>query len=138
MNESTYKTPESELVDNQQVQEPMSWQQLYFSFEGRVGRQTYWLKYVLPFFGVYFVLAMLAGFLFGGESTVGMLIVLVAQLAAIWPALAVTAKRWHDRDKSGWWSLISFVPLIGALWMLVENGILEGDAEANRFGSPEA
>jgi uncharacterized membrane protein YhaH (DUF805 family) len=43
-------------------------------------------------------------------------------------------KRFHDRDKSGWWLLISLVPLIGPLWLLVELGFLQGSEGANRFG----
>jgi len=55
-------------------------------------------------------------------------------LVLLWPSLAVQAKRWHDRDKSAWWVLINFVPLIGTIWSLVENGFLSGTPEANRFG----
>jgi uncharacterized membrane protein YhaH (DUF805 family) len=51
-----------------------------------------------------------------------------------WPAIAVSAKRWHDRDKSAWWVLIAFIPLIGQLWALVDNGFLRGTRGPNRFG----
>ena len=55
-------------------------------------------------------------------------------IAAIYPMLAVYAKRWHDRDKSGWWTLIGLVPFIGAIWLLVECGILEGTRGPNSYG----
>lgn len=55
-------------------------------------------------------------------------------LAAIWAKLAVTVKRWHDRDKSGWWILIGLVPVIGWLWQLIECGFMEGTPGDNRFG----
>ena len=55
-------------------------------------------------------------------------------LASIYLALALYAKRWHDRDKSGWWSLIGLVPFIGAIWILVELGILEGTRGPNQYG----
>ena len=55
-------------------------------------------------------------------------------LITLWPALAIYTKRWHDRDKSGWWSLIMFVPIIGGLWMLIELGFLRGTDGSNRFG----
>jgi uncharacterized membrane protein YhaH (DUF805 family) len=55
-------------------------------------------------------------------------------LALLWPALAVSVKRWHDRGKSGWWVLVALVPLAGWLWVLIENGLLRGDAGPNRFG----
>ena len=51
---------------------------------------------------------------------------LTAREPARFLALALYAKRWHDRDKSGWWSLIGLVPIIGAIWLIVELGILEG------------
>ena len=31
------------------------------------------------------------------------------------PSILVDIKRWHDRDKSGWWMPILFVPIIGAI-----------------------
>ena len=52
----------------------------------------------------------------------------------LWPMLAVHAKRWHDRNKSGTWIFINSVPLIGALWSIVELGLLEGTVGENRFG----
>ena len=58
----------------------------------------------------------------------------IVGLITIYFALAVYAKRWHDRDKSGWWTLIVLVPFIGAIWLLVECGILEGTRGPNRFG----
>ncbi|MBV7329929.1 DUF805 domain-containing protein [Chloroflexi bacterium TSY] len=57
---------------------------------------------------------------------------------ALWPNLAVSAKRWHDRDKSGWWSLIVLIPIIGVIWMLIEVGFLEGTNGPNRFGPEPA
>ena len=49
-------------------------------------------------------------------------------------SLAVCAKRWHDRSKSAWWSLIGFVPAVGALWLIIELGFLDGTRGRNRFG----
>ena len=51
------------------------------------------------------------------------------------PTYALATKRWHDRDKSGWWSLIAFVPVIGGFWMLIELGFLGGSAGGNSYGS---
>ena len=49
-------------------------------------------------------------------------------------SIIVQVKRWHDRDKSGWWVLINFVPVVGPLWALVECGFLRGTLGDNRFG----
>jgi uncharacterized membrane protein YhaH (DUF805 family) len=51
-----------------------------------------------------------------------------------WPAFAVTIKRWHDGDKSGSWVLINFIPVVGDLWSLMENGFLKSTAGDSRFG----
>ncbi len=52
-------------------------------------------------------------------------------LVVIWPAIAISIKRWHDRGKSGWWILIGFVPLIGGLWALID---LPGTSGTNQYG----
>ena len=44
-------------------------------------------------------------------------------------------KRWQDRGKFGWWSLIGSLPIIGAAWQFVENGCLRGTKGGNRFGA---
>ena len=62
-------------------------------------------------------------------------LVSVPAITSLWPWLAISAKRWHDRDKSGLWSLITLVPIIGGLWMLVEYGFLSGKRGRNPFGS---
>ena len=49
------------------------------------------------------------------------------------PGIAVSVRRLHDRDKSGWWLLIGFIPLIGGILLLVWM-VMEGDRGDNRFG----
>lgn len=117
-----------------------------FSFQGRINRGRFWLAVVLLV-----VIEMLAfaaiGFVFAGKlpnvqpgepmdpalypvfALFGLL-----GLVFLWPSLAIAVKRWHDRDKSGWWILIGLVPIIGGIWTLVENGFLSGTPGPNRFG----
>jgi len=59
---------------------------------------------------------------------------LVIALVFLYPALAIYTKRWHDRGKSGWWSLILLIPLIGPIWFLVECGCLRGTEGPNEYG----
>jgi uncharacterized membrane protein YhaH (DUF805 family) len=54
-------------------------------------------------------------------------------LAVLIPSIALSIRRLHDRDKSGWWFLLAFIPLIGALILLVWFA-LPGTAGNNRFG----
>jgi uncharacterized membrane protein YhaH (DUF805 family) len=102
-----------------------------FSFQGRVGRMRFWFT-SLVLFGILIVLNVV------GKSTgarAGALILLLLTLPILWVSLAVGVKRWHDRDKSGWWVFINLVPIVGSIWALVENGFLKGTAGENRFGA---
>ena len=103
------------------------------SFHGRMGRGPYWLTSLgaLVLYVVGFVLVEQAG-------TVGLLIGFPLFLVAFVISLATQTKRWHDRNKSGWWWLISFVPLIGGLWAFIETGLLGGTPGENRYGSPSS
>jgi uncharacterized membrane protein YhaH (DUF805 family) len=58
----------------------------------------------------------------------------VLSLVIGWPGIAISVKRYHDRNKSGWWVLINLIPVVGILWTVVENGLLRGSVGPNRFG----
>jgi uncharacterized membrane protein YhaH (DUF805 family) len=64
---------------------------------------------------------------------VGIVIFIFAVLAT-GISIAVAVKRYHDRNKSGWWVLIVFVPVIGGLWYLIECGFLRGTPGPNNYG----
>lgn len=106
----------------------MDWKYLLTSYEGRINRAKFWAGV-----GVMFAVSIVAGIIDAILGANGILQGIVG-LAMLYFAFAVYAKRWHDRDKSGWWSLIVLVPVIGGIWMLVECGILPGTQGANRFG----
>jgi uncharacterized membrane protein YhaH (DUF805 family) len=55
-------------------------------------------------------------------------------LAVLLPSISLSVRRLHDRDKSGWWCLIAFIPLIGAIILLIWF-VLAGTPGDNRFGS---
>ncbi len=118
-----------------------------FSFEGRIGRAGYWAYTVVTVvLMVMFVLAIdgVAAMSVGytkvpkgptQEVSWGILIAAIAlALVYCWTNYAVLAKRWHDRGKSGWWSLIGFIPYVGGIWILVECGFLKGNDGPNAYG----
>ena len=127
---------------------------LFLSFNGRINRAKWWLG-LLVLFIAQMVLWFILGSVFGLSAMVSsfdpndaasadammeqmsamMIPMAILILVMIYPTLALYAKRWHDRNKSGWWSLIMFVPIVGAIWMLVELGIMRGTDGANRYGS---
>ena len=106
----------------------MDFGKLFFSFDGRINRAAFWLGTLI----VWVVLIVAAG-LFARDSSTLFIYGIIAVIA-IWPALAISIKRWHDRDKSGWWVLIAFVPVIGGIWALVETGFLPGTTGPNQYG----
>jgi uncharacterized membrane protein YhaH (DUF805 family) len=122
---------------------------LLFGFSGRIGRAKWWLAEfsVLVVWAV--IIAAFAGIVelvdpsaeYGpGELSNGGLSLGIAiatgTLMSVWINVAATVKRFHDRDKSGFWFFIVFVPFIGPVWQIVECGLLPGDPSANRFGPP--
>ena len=117
---------------------------LLFSFQGRINRAKFWLIHLAIFVVEAIVLSLLGGtaaimsgdyekviVVFGGAS--GAVWSIVAVLA-FWISLALGVKRWHDRNKTGWWMLIIFVPVIGGLWYLIECGFLKGTTGPNSYG----
>jgi uncharacterized membrane protein YhaH (DUF805 family) len=112
------------------VVEPMTPTQILFSFKGRVPRHIWWLYGVLALIGAGLLAVTLLSIAgidpLSAESLVNVLL--------LWPALAVSIKRWHDRNKSGWWVLVGLLPLVGWIWVLIENGMLRGTMGPNRFG----
>lgn len=111
----------------------MDWKYLFTSLEGRIGRQSYWMGVIAM--TVITIVAALIDFVTGsaGENGYG-IVSIIAALALIYPAIVLYAKRWHDRGKSGWWTLIGLVPIIGGLWMLIELGFLKGTDGDNQYG----
>lgn len=113
------------------------WKQFYLSAQGRVNRKQFWLWLVLPCTAISIVLILLDLALgtYDAKDGVGLLSGIFS-LVVIIPAILVYIKRWHDRNKSGWWMLILLIPLVGAIWFLIEVGFLPGTPGPNRFGPP--
>lgn len=112
----------------------------YADFSGRSQRKEFWMFQLLVFIAV-FVLQIVAGGLAigGGESAggvlggIGVLVLVVFALGSFIPSLAVTVRRLHDLDKSGWTILFGLIPLVGGIILLVFY-CTEGTRGPNRFG----
>jgi uncharacterized membrane protein YhaH (DUF805 family) len=104
---------------------------LLFGFGGRIGRRTWWLWGVAALLGMSLYATVLLRVAGVAADTTDLLV----NLLLLWPALAISAKRWHDRGKSAWWMLVLLVPVLGWIWSLVENGCLRGQAGPNRYGA---
>ena len=64
-------------------------------------------------------------------------LILILQIAIFYVWLALCVKRYHDHDKSGWWVLVSFIPIVGPIWILIELGLKKGMPGHNSFGPPQ-
>jgi uncharacterized membrane protein YhaH (DUF805 family) len=104
-----------------------------FSPQGRIGRLQWWLGgfaqllLAAPF-------ALLIGW---GMAIQNPFIVLGSLLflpVLVWSGACLTVKRLHDHDKSGWWLLIYVIPIIGAIWQLIECGLMAGTSGDNDYG----
>ena len=126
---------EQASTDDSRRQLPMGIASIMFSFSGRIKRGTFW-KAILSTWLLMLVWLIFLGITLGSGDQDGVIPVLFFPLlaVAVWCSYAIYAKRWHDRDKSGWWSLILFIPLIGWPWMLIELGFLTGTNGRNRYG----
>lgn len=108
----------------------------YAAFSGRARRSEYWFFALFNFLALIILELIVAA---AQTSKNDGLIVLTALpcmlyiLASIVPSLAVTVRRLHDINKSGWWYFIALVPFIGPIWLLILTCI-EGTAGPNQYG----
>ena len=98
----------------------------YAEFNGRARRSEYWY-FVLFNALISFAVGLVAG-LIGLQW-----LTYIYSLALLVPSIAIGVRRLHDIGKSGWWLLISFVPLIGAIWLIILM-VKEGDHGNNAYG----
>ena len=85
----------------------------YAVFQGRARRKEYWM-----FFLFNIIIGAVLGLIDGLVGGPGILANLYS-LAVLIPGLAVTFRRLHDTNRSGWWVLISLIPLIGFIVLIV-------------------
>jgi uncharacterized membrane protein YhaH (DUF805 family) len=113
-----------------------TWLKRYAEFNGRSSRKEYWLTVLcMVLLGIAAcVIDMIAfgGFLDWSDTGPTQLSV---GLGTIVPSIAVTVRRLHDTDRSGWWALIALIPLAGAIVLFVFS-VLPGEPRDNRFGPP--
>lgn len=106
----------------------------YADFSGRASRSEFW-TFALGCLLISMILDRISDAL-GLPATIGETapLVLAFQLAFLVPGIAVTTRRLHDTNKSGWWQLIDFVPLVG--WLVLLLFLTAAPTTGtNRFGS---
>jgi uncharacterized membrane protein YhaH (DUF805 family) len=106
--------------------------QKYIDFTARAMRSEYW--YWVLFNVLAQLVATIVDMSIFGQSSIFVAIVVLGLLL---PSIAVGVRRLHDTDRSGWWLLIAFVPLVGAIILIVFM-CQRGTAGPNRFGPQPA
>ncbi len=101
----------------------------YAVFRGRASRPEYWY-WVL--FAVLLTIAAAIVDIVAFNYDAGVVSTLIS-LALLLPGLAVLVRRLHDIDRTGWWILIGFLPVIGTIVLLVF-ACTRGTTGPNRFG----
>lgn len=105
----------------------------YAVFQGRARRKEFWM---FALFNILFsiilgIIDVLIG-TYNWQSDTGLLSSIYS-LFVILPNLAVTTRRLHDINRSGWWQLLYLIPIIGWL-VLLYFFVSKGNIGANRFG----
>ena len=106
----------------------------YADFSGRARRMEYCMFYLFNII-VYGIIILLIN-IFGDSpiSVEGLATAFaLTYILLIIPGLSVTCRRLHDLDTSGWWVLITFLPLIGII-TIVALMFLKGRSGDNRYG----
>jgi len=101
-------------------------------FSGRSRRKEYWL-FVLFTTGISIVLSIVDAITglalaedFGVLGGLFSLIIII-------PSISVTVRRLHDIGRSGWWLLLTFVPIIGWITLFIFN-LLDRQSGTNAYG----
>ena len=107
----------------------------YIEFRGRASIREYWMFFLFSFiFGIVAVILDMMTGLWSQRSAIGFFSG-VGSLFILIPTLAITARRFHDINKSGWFQLIFIIPIIGTIawliWMCTD-----GNKGKNQYGKP--
>jgi uncharacterized membrane protein YhaH (DUF805 family) len=98
----------------------------YCNFSGRARRTEYWMFALISA-----VIGIVLGII---DGIIGIkLLTSLYSLFILIPELSLSFRRLHDIDKSAWWLLIVFVPVIGAFVFLVFT-LMPGTVGTNKYG----
>lgn len=95
----------------------------FFSFQGHIGRRQFWLCSL----GLWAIFAVLLALI---EPSLGRNYTWAVYPFFFWSLCAIISKRYHDRNKSGFWGLLVLIPILGPLAMFLELGFMKGKSHA--------
>ena len=94
----------------------------YADFNGRASRPEFW------WWALFTVVVSLALGVISDKLS------LAFSLLTVLPSVAVTARRLHDTDRTGWLQLVALIPIVG--WIVVLVWCAQEGKNPNRFGQP--
>lgn len=115
----------------------------FLSPKGRFRRRDYWFGMIVVM--IILAIGLSADFVFRGVEMIptgtpgefdlqpAPLMLGFTGLLILWPSIAMGIKRWHDRDKSGWFVLLGMIPIVN-LYAYFSLFFLSGTRGLNRFG----
>ena len=109
----------------------------YLLFNGRASRKEFWTVMLFSVL-ISFALQLLYTLGFAISDNLGLLLALpfvIFSLGMVIPQLAVSVRRLHDTDKSGWWLVLGFIPIFGTIALIVLFSLASSEGD-NRFGEP--
>ena len=102
-------------------------------FSGRASRSEFWFFVLFGFLGgiiTVIIDVMILGYPYEENGPIN----LIFSVTLIIPSIAVTARRLHDINKSGWWQLL-WITIIGGILLIIWHAT-EGENKKNKFGPP--
>ncbi|QUJ68651.1 DUF805 domain-containing protein [Photobacterium sp. GJ3] len=99
----------------------------FADFSGRSRRRELWMFNLTAF--ILNVVLIVFGYIVGVND----LFMLLHSLFLFVPSLAVAVRRLHDTNRSGWWLLVTLIPVVGLV--LLYFLVIDGDAGDNQYGS---
>jgi uncharacterized membrane protein YhaH (DUF805 family) len=99
-----------------------------FNFRGRLHRGGFWLQSIIVW-----LVFMLASSIF--TPVLGAWVAWLFTPMALLCLVAIAIRRLHDRNLSGKWLLIILIPIAGALWLVWQLAIRQGNVGSNPWGN---
>ena len=100
----------------------------YCNFSGRASRSEFWWFQLF-----YFILSAVISILLCWSENTAQIVSYIIGLALLLPSLGLAVRRLHDIGKSGWWFFLSFIPLVGAIILIIW-WCKDSQMEPNEYG----
>lgn len=107
-----------------------------FSKNGRISRFDYWAFFISLFILSAIIANSISEARYGYDEiayNLWMVTAIIYYPVALWSMVMIIIKRWHDRERPGWYAILSFIPIV-AIWPFFELGFNRGTVGENKYG----